>query len=400
MKVWIVTNAYLPEHGGLVSYTRNLAKEILKQGINVEIITSNLKNRDLAPVEIIEGIKVTRIDYSNIPIFLKPFTPFIFYRKTLKFFQKYSIEENDIVISRFYTFALAVAKSKNIKKHIFISPLIASKLQHIEAQKVKGLKKIYYYLLLPQIHYLDKLAIKSTPYLGVLSHSKKDEITEGFNITNTEVNVIPPGVDIERFNVATSDEKKALRLKYEYNESDKILLCVSRLSSEKNIEMLVDVMNKIITEDKDVKLAIVGEGEARNRIENIIAKYKLHNNVKLWGARNNIEEFYKMADVFALLSKYEGFGHVYIEALACGLPCIAVESNPPDTVTASAEIITNNLLGVLVNCNKEEEVINAVKYCFENAEVNKGYRRDYVEGNFTWMQHFKNIREVFTEESD
>ncbi|KMM36751.1 glycosyltransferase family 4 protein [Guptibacillus hwajinpoensis] len=395
MKVWLVTNAYLPEKGGLVTYTRNLALQLIKEGKDVGIITSNLKDKNLKRIEEIEGVEVSRIDYSSVPIFLKPFAPLVYFYLTYKHIKNIDIKENDIVISRFYTFALAVALAKKIKKHIFISPLIASKLQYIEAKETKKFKKIYLYFTLPQLAFLDKMAIKLSPFIAVLSNSKQKEVADYYNIKDQKsISVIPPGVDMSRFNLPSSHEKNSIRSSLGYSIEDKIIVCVSRLSTEKNLEILFHTINDM--KDANIKLAIVGEGHSRGNLERLISKYKLEQRVKLWGARQNVEDFYKMADTFILLSKYEGFGHVYLEALSCGLPCIAARSNPPVTITASDEIIINDKIGYLVNYDQKKEIIEAISNCLEQGNENQKYRRDYVMENYTWSKHFNVIENIVT----
>lgn len=392
MKIWIVTNAYLPEKGGLVSYTRNLALQLLKEGKEVEIITSNLKNTELLETQIIEGVTVRRIDYSNVPKLLRLFSPMVYYFRTKSYIKPLNISEDDVVISRFYSFALAVSKAKKVNKHIFITPLVATKLQYIAAKEIKGLKKFYYYFILPQIALLDKFAIKLTPYVGVLSESKKKEVISYYKLDNSSVAVLPPGVDINRFNIATKSEKYNLRKQLDYSKEDIILVCVSRLSSEKNLEILIHCINVI--ENKNIKLAFVGDGECRQALESLISSYNLQERIKLWGTKTNVQDYYKVADVFILPSKYEGFGHVYIEALACGLPCIAAKSNPPETITASEEIITDKKLGCIINYNSIDDIGGAIKYCIDTSEENKEYRRNYVINHFTWQRHYYDIERI------
>ncbi|NOU89005.1 glycosyltransferase [Paenibacillus sp. LMG 31460] len=394
MKVWIVTNAYLPEKGGLVSYTRNIALQLLREGKEVEIITSNLKNTSLPSYEEMEGVKVSRIDYSGVPKVLKPFSPLAYYYRTLKFIRKCDIKKDDVVISRFYTFALAVVKGKNVNKHIFVTPLIATKLQHIEAKETKYFfKKLYFYFILPQLALLDKLAIKHSPFVGVLSRSKQEEVASYYRLKRNDVFVIPPGVDMERFRVASTEEKNELRSKLGYSAEDKIVICVSRLSSEKNLEIIIHCINAIT--DKTIKLAFVGDGDCEKGMEELIIQYKLQDQIKLWGARQNVEDYYRMADVFILPSKYEGFGHVYLEAMACGLPCIAARSNPPITTTASGEIIVNDRLGVLVNYDSKEEIVSAIDYCLNTAVENQSYRRQFVQDNYSWRKHYNDVERIF-----
>lgn len=389
MKFWIVTNEYLPKKGGLVTYTRNLAMEIRKQGNEVEIVTSNSKDKSLKEIEEIEGIKVHRIDYTKIYSVFKPFAPIAYYYKVKKYIQKLNINQDDVVISRFYYFALAIDKVKKIRKHIFITPLVADKLQYMEAKKSKGIKKLYYYFTIPQIKYLDSKAIKETPYVGVLSNSKKEEVKKAHNIKNKEVYVFEPGIDTNRFCIPSREEKEELRKEKNISIEDKILLCVCRLSPEKNLEILIKAMAQ--QKNKNIKLYIVGDGVLKSQLKDLIIKENVEENVKLIGAKDDVEKYYKLADVFILPSKYEGFGHVYIEALACGLIIMGSKNNPPECITATDEIIENEKIGYLIQYNNYKEIAEQIEKCFEKYTENIKYRRDYVLSKYTWENHYFNI---------
>lgn len=394
MKVWILTNAYIPEKGGLVSYAKNIANAVKENHDEVEIITSNLKKKELLPEEVIDGIKVTRIDYSGISGILKIFSPIIYYKRNKKFLKTINFGENDIVISRFYTFAAAVGAVNKEIKHIFITPLVATKLQKIEAKKVKNFfKKIYYYFILPQISILDKKAIKNADIVGVLSESKKEEIEQTYNLHKKEVKVFYPGIDERRFNLADKDEKEKLREKLGFKKEEKILLCVARLEAEKNQEILINCMENL--KDKNYRLYFVGDGDNRNILQEKIESKNLQKQVKLLGEKTNVEDYYRASDVFILLSKYEGFGHVYLEALACGLPCIAAKSNPPETITASSEIITSDELGKVVTYNNVEEICEAIEFSMKTSEIYSEARNKYVTEKFNWKKHYLKIRGAF-----
>lgn len=391
MKYWIITNEYFPKKGGLVSYTRNLALEIKKQGKDIEIVTSNSKDSELKEIEYIEGIKVHRVDFSRVPIILRLFSPIIYYYRIKKYLHKLDVKSEDIVISRFYSFALAMCKSKNVKKHIFITPLIAEKLQKMEAKKSKGIRKLYYYFILPQIKFLDTQAIKHTPYIGVLSKSKRDEIEKAYKIKN--VKICEPGIDIDRFNIPTKEMKETIRKNNRIEIKEKMLLCVCRLSPEKNLEILIEAMK--LLENKNIYLYIVGEGRLKGKLEELIEKLNLQKYVKLLGAKNNVEDYYKMADVFILPSKYEGFGHVYIEALATGVISIATKQEIPNCITAGDEIIENDKIGELVKYDSKEDIANKIEKCFQKATENIEYRRKYILSKYTWKKHLDKIMRSF-----
>lgn len=391
MKYWIITNEYFPKKGGLVSYTRNLALEIKRQGKEVEIVTSNSKDSELKEVEYIEGIKVHRVDFSKVPIMLRLFSPIVYYKRIKKYLKKLDVRSDDVVISRFYSFALAMSKTKNVKKHIFITPLVAEKLQRMEAKKSKGIRKLYYYFILPQIKLLDTQAIKRTPYIGVLSKSKKEEVEKEYKIKN--VKICEPGIDINRFNIPSKEMKEKIRINNKIPVEEKMLLCVCRLAPEKNLEILIEAMQ--LLKNKNIHLYIVGEGSLKGKLEELIDNLKLRQCVKLLGAKNNVEDYYKMADVFILPSKYEGFGHVYIEALATGVITIATKQEIPNCITAGDEIIENDKIGELVKYNSKEDIANKIDKCFQHATENIEYRRDYILSKYTWEKHLDKIIRSF-----
>lgn len=387
MKFWITTNDYIPNNGGLVSYTRNLAQEIKKQGNEVEIIVSNSKNRKLPKEEIIEGVKVNRVDFSNVPIYLKLFSPLIYYKRIKKFIKKLDIKDEDIIVSRFYSFALAVDKVYKPSKHIFIIPLIAEKLQRMQAKKAKGIKKLYYNFIIPQIRYLDKKAIRKTTYLGVLSKSKKTEVENYYKIKNVEI--IEPGVDTIKFNIPTEIKKSKIKNEKGVGTNEKVLLAVCRLETEKNLENLIKAMS--LLKDTNIKLYIAGDGSLKEKLNQLIIDRKLTQKVILLGAKTDIEKYYKLADVFILPSKYEGFGHVYLEALACGLICIGSKSEPPACITATEEIIRNEKIGYLMKFNDCKDIAEKIEKAFKESKNNVNYRREYVLNKYTWENHYNKI---------
>lgn len=387
MKFWIATNDYLPNKGGLVSYTRNLAQEIKKEGKEVEIIVSNSKNSNLKQEEIIEGIKVNRVDFSNIPIYLSFFSPIIYYNRIKKFIKKLDIRREDVVISRFYSFALAIDKVHKDSRHIFVVPLIADKLQKMQARQAKGLKKLYYNFIIPQIKYLDTNAVKRIPNIGVLSQSKKKEVESYYKIKN--VDVIEPGIDTVKFSVPTEKEKIEIRNEKGIGINEKVLLTVCRLETEKNLNNLIKAMS--LVKDTNIRLYIAGNGSLKEKLNKLIIDEKLTKKVFLIGAKTDIEKYYKLADVFILPSKYEGFGHVYLEALACGLICIGAKSDPPDCITATEEIIQNEQIGYLMKFNDSKDIAKKIEKAFIESKNNVEYRRKYVLNKYTWNDHFNKI---------
>src|SRR5207245_9052865 len=109
-------------------------------------------------------------------------------------------------------------------------------------------------------------------------------------------------------------------------------------------------------EISDIRYVLVGEGEDRARIEALVRELDLCGVVVLAGgvSPRELVDYYNLCDVFAMPSKGEGFGIVYLEALACGKPVIAGNKD------GSVDAVLNGELGVLVDPESVDEIAKAL----------------------------------------
>lgn len=111
----------------------------------------------------------------------------------------------------------------------------------------------------------------------------------------------------------------------EFVKDSKVILNVGRLHPQKNQIGLIDQFRKLAEEHGEVKLIIVGSGELHESILQHIAKLNLRDRVLLLPYCVNPFPYYKMADLFAFSSDYEGLGNVLLEAMAAGLPIVSTD---------------------------------------------------------------------------
>jgi 1,2-diacylglycerol 3-alpha-glucosyltransferase len=121
----------------------------------------------------------------------------------------------------------------------------------------------------------------------------------------------------------------------------KKLISISRLSGEKNIDILIEMMKFL---KRDHTLTIIGDGVDRDLLETRVKKLKLDLVIKFtgWIKNNRLPAVIKKHHLFVSASSFETFGITYIEALACGLPLVVFDSR------VSREVIPNNT-AVFVN---------------------------------------------------
>ena len=153
----------------------------------------------------------------------------------------------------------------------------------------------------------------------------RDRILKEQNLDPAKISILPCTVDASRFQIAPKPQY--LLNRYQLTPEQPIILTVGRLDSTqqyKGYDQILHALPEIRRQIPNVHYILVGRGGDRDRIEQLIAQLNLQKYVTLAGfvPDDEINDYYNLCDVFAMPSKGEGFGIVYLEALACGKPTL------------------------------------------------------------------------------
>ena len=141
------------------------------------------------------------------------------------------------------------------------------------------------------------------------------------------------------------------------------LLFVGRLNMQnKGLDYLIPIMKRVLKIYSDVELTVVGDGPDKSALERLVLDNGLEASIKLVGQNSDVKKYYQEANIVLVPSRWEGFGVVLIEAMACGTPVIAYKNKGP------SEIISNNVDGILIKKYEVEEFANAVIGLLGNPE--------------------------------
>ncbi len=185
-----------------------------------------------------------------------------------------------------------------------------------------------------------------------LSFGIERKLNNNYNLKNTKTIYNP--IDLKLI------QQKLLAPKpLEFN----YILAVGRLSKQKDFDILIKSFAKSSLRNM-IKLVILGEGKERVNLEKLIVELNLPNQVLLFGNVDNPFIYMKYANYFILSSRYEGFGNVLIEALACGTPVIAT-----DCEAGPSEIIENGENGLLIPVEDEIGLKEAMEKLFCDREL-------------------------------
>ncbi|KZY76924.1 hypothetical protein A3741_22815 [Oleiphilus sp. HI0069] len=131
-------------------------------------------------------------------------------------------------------------------------------------------------------------------------------------------------------------------------------------------------------------------------------EFECHTRVRFLGFVNEPRKVYAASDCFVLPSTYEGFGHVHLEANACGIPSIGFGTNPPEVITATEEIVEDGANGYVVReLGVEplyEKMMSAVSVQLkEGRHLTASKCLDVVKSKYSWEQHAANILEIIND---
>jgi phosphatidylinositol alpha-1,6-mannosyltransferase len=146
------------------------------------------------------------------------------------------------------------------------------------------------------------------------------------------------------------------------------VLVVGRLwgrGLRKGQSQLISVWPEVRREFPDAELWIVGEGEGRSALETTAQASTAGHSIRFTGAvaDDELESLYSRCDVYAMPSEGEGFGLVFAEAMAHGLPCIASRHD------AGAEVVSDGETGLLVDPRSPDEILGALRRLLGDAAL-------------------------------
>jgi len=387
MKIQLQSTSIYPIVGGIENYIYYVSKNLLKLG-HKQIILCSQNQKNVPTKDIYKYIKI--VGFPPFHFLMKPFVicNLFYYEKMLQKFIKNNSDNIDAVWTRHPYYAYASGKVLKKIPIIYIQATAWPLFLKYKYSRLNYFNKIIFHIQRLQNYYIEKKAMDMCDQIVVLSKIRKKEICDFYKFSEEKFKVLPPGIDLERFKIRKKEGKLLKKLNIDKNA--KIVLTVCRLSPEKNIEILIKAFSKI--KSINSYLLIVGDGPNKIYLQQIAKDLNIIDKIRFLGFKRDVEKYFSIADVFVLPSKYEGFGHVYLEAMASGVPCIALKSDYPKIIVASEEIIRDGRTGYCVDPYSIEDLAEKIyKIISDNdLRVHMGLEsRKICEENYSWENHVR-----------
>ena len=244
---------------------------------------------------------------------------------------------------------------------------------------------------------LKKRVLQQADRILAVSTYTKNQLIEQQQIPADKITVFPNTID-PFFQLPGAFSKPVyLQQRYGIAEDEKVIFTLTRLNSRegyKGYDTLISVLPKLVQQGVRFKYILAGKADAveLKRMQALIKMLQLEAHVVLPGfiVDEEVIDHYLLADVFAMPSKGEGFGIVYIEAMAWGLAVIAGNKD------GSTEALQFGQLGTLVDPDNAEEVGDALVRVLQEEPQPAKVQREMLE--FFSFEQFKNrLQQVFIE---
>ena len=314
MRIAIFTDTYYPDINGVVSSIGILRNELMKHGHQVLIITtipphgvymnddSSIIRMNGISLKSIYGYRMAGIFNNKIFKQVKEFHPDIIHTQT-----EYGIG----LFGRLCGYKLNVPTVYTFHTNLYDYTYYVTKgLQPLDAIVkiiVKKLMKVY---------------TTHTTSLIVPS-DKTASMMKSIGI-NKEINIVPTGLELERFKIHNEDHTKQIKEKYSLTNHFN-LISLGRLAEEKSLDFIISAMPEIIKRNPDIRLFIIGDGPAKESLTQLTHDLKMDEYIRFAGCQSAdvIPDFYYSGDLFVSASLTETQGLTFIEAMASSLPVLA-----------------------------------------------------------------------------
>jgi glycosyltransferase involved in cell wall biosynthesis len=222
-----------------------------------------------------------------------------------------------------------------------------------------------------------KRALRAANSLIAISECTKQRMASELNISPSRISLFPCTFDSEKFCPAA--KPRFLLQRYGLRPDQPVILTIARLAGAERYKGYDQVLRAFATvrdQFSNVHYILGGRGRDRARVIKLIRELDLTRWVTLAGfiPQHELCAHYNLCDVFAMPSKGEGFGIVFLEAASCGKPVIAGNKD------GSVDAVLNGRLGVLVDPDSVDEIANAITRVLGGQRTEDKEQRSEVRG--------------------
>jgi mannosylfructose-phosphate synthase len=323
-----------PDTGGQVVFVVELSKKLAQLGFKVDIWTRRFETQK-AIETVAEDVRIIRMPCGG-----KDFIPKeVLYKRlpewgehALRYIEKEKLHY-EFINSHYWDAGLAGQHLAEVLQvpHIHTPHSIGTwKKRQMEEDALdtpEDLEKRFNFSR--RIHH-ETILFNECEMVIATSPPQADLLASDYEVNAENIRMIPPGYDDNRFFPVSEATRQSLRERF--GMQGKMIMSLGRLARNKGFDLLVDAFSVVAAREPKARLRLAvgaqssdfGDDEIMREIREKITGYGLEDRVEISNSISDedLPDFYRAADVFALSSRYEPFGMTAVEAMACGTPTV------------------------------------------------------------------------------
>jgi glycosyltransferase involved in cell wall biosynthesis len=346
MRVLMISPQFRPLVGGYERAAERLSAALVGAGLRVVVITER-RDRAWPAMERIDGYEVRRLLCRHRRSLHTLSSLLSFAGFLLRYGRGFDIWH---VHQYGFHAGLAIALGKVFRRPVVLK-LTNSDVDGIAASLGRGITACV----------LGFFHRRVSACLAVTEETRAEAIR--FGIPAARIHLIPNGVDGREFRPASAEQRIAARRALKL-DCEKLVLCVGRLSREKNPLGLLDAWSAVDAGTRNhALLAMVGDGPERRLVHARAQSPDLAKGVLLAGHCSDVATWYRAADLYVVSSHNEGLSNTMIEALASGLPVAATR------VSGSSVLVEPPPAGLVVDVGDVRDLAHAMETLLDDESI-------------------------------
>ncbi len=238
-----------------------------------------------------------------------------------------------------------------------------------------------------------RLLLQKCHQIWAVSNYTKQQILQRCSVDAQKIIVYHNALD-PFFELPHTFQKSSILLeRYGISHSTPVIFTLARLSAtekDKGYDLVIEALPQVLLHFPNVRYLLAGKAnqQEQQRLQALIEQYGVQQHVQLIGyvAESEIVAHYQLGNVFIMPSSKEGFGIVFIESMACGVPAIA------GNVDGSVDALLNGQVGHLVNpksvANIAETIVQALS---AGTSVSPSQLQEQMVANFGFDKYYKQL---------
>ena len=352
---------------GVANIVINIYKKIYKEQIKIDFLVCKKTNVSYEKLVLNNG---SNIFYCGNPLSLKTFFSSI---KNIKIFFKNNSSEYDIV--HLHSPTIALFTLKYAKKYGIKNRIVHSHSTMMSLNRIKTLINNYLISKIPKYaNYFWACSTEAANFLYGKNFCK-----------NNHIELIKNAVDEKKF-IYNEEIVKKYKRQYKIADNKIVISHISNFSPIKNHFFIVEIIRKLINENKNFCFFFIGDGPTKIEVEKKLKKFGIYENCIFTGRVKNVQDYLMISDVVILPSIREGLPVSIVEAQAAGLPCIVSES-------ITKEVDTGSVLFLPLQVEKWVKNLKEIKkLTLEKRFINK---RKFNNSSFNLDNESKKIEKIY-----